>query len=344
MVEEEHPPARSLPPWPPWLTTVIEAGWRSSDARSSLGQAYIITSEDRYEATLLGEMIASLKLCAQSALHRPCGTCLGCRSFLQGTHGDLLEVRCEPGKIAIGIDQIRAAVSFIQQTALYGDIKILLVVDADKMTRAAANSLLKTLEEPAGRTLILLSTAEPWRLPATVRSRCQLQRVPAANPDASLDWLIRAHDWDEASAASALRLTGGHAVEALMRRDEHSVAIFNDLRESFRSIFSGTAPAAHMPECWARVEPEFLLRQLMVWCEQNVADTDLAALRGRGSDLLTLHRGIAELWQRLRGGAVPAKEVLVSEVFRLCRSLAHPEFRGIAARFLTTFGRTGGLA
>ena len=343
-VEEEPAPERALPPAPPWLTAVIEAGWASSDALSLMGHAYIISSEDRYEAALLGEMIASLKLCAQPVLQRPCQTCLGCRSFLQGSHGDLLEVRREAGKVAIGIDQIRAAVSFLQKTALYGDIKILHVVDADKMTSAAANSLLKTLEEPAGRTLILLSTAEPWRLPATVRSRCQLQRILTPDPDMSLDWLKTSHDWDEVNAASALRLTGGHSVEAWMRRNELDVAIFNELRESFRSICSGTAATAHVPECWTRVEPEFLLRQLLVWCEQNVAYADLPALRIRGSDLLTLHKGIAELWQRVRGGAVPAKDVLVSEVFRLCRSLAHPEFQSIAAQFLATFGRTGGVA
>ena len=129
-----------------------------------------------------------------------------------------------------------------------------------------------------------------------------------------------------------------------MRRDALDVATFNELRESFSSIFSGAAATAHVPECWTRVEPEFLLRQLLVWCEQNVTDTDIAALRSRGPDLLTLHKGIAELWQRVRGGAVPAKDVLVSEVFRLCRSLAHPEFQSIAAQFLATFGRTGGVA
>jgi DNA polymerase-3 subunit delta' len=91
-----------------------------------------------------------------------------------------MDVQRQEGKTAIGIEQIRQAAQFLQQTALYGEIKVMMIRDADQLTLAAANSLLKTLEEPAGNALLLLSTSAVWRLPATVRSRCQQLRLPSA--------------------------------------------------------------------------------------------------------------------------------------------------------------------
>jgi DNA polymerase-3 subunit delta' len=119
----------------------------------------------------------------------PAGNATVVRPFFKGTHGDLLLLQVPDGKTAIGIDQVREATHFLQQTALYGAAKLLLVRDADQMTLAAANSLLKTLEEPPGNALVLLSSAEAWRLPPTVRSRCQLLRLPRSEKDAALKWL-----------------------------------------------------------------------------------------------------------------------------------------------------------
>ncbi|MDG2459579.1 MAG: hypothetical protein P8M73_01740 [Luminiphilus sp.] len=339
--EDKAPVERALPPTPPWLKSVIDRCWSASAAQQNVGHAYIVSSSDRFEASLLSQLIAALKLCSGPKANSSCGHCLSCRGFAQGAHGDLLEVHREPGKVAIGIDQIRAAVKFLQQTPLYGDIKILLIEDADKMTAAAANSLLKTLEEPAGNSLILLSTAESWRLSATIRSRCQLQRILAVPREESVAWLVAAHDWDERVAASALALNNGCAVESWMKREELDVALFTELVASFDNLLLTPQPPSQMPALWSRVEPEFLLFQLMAWCEQHCSESELASLRASGCDWLLLHRSIAELWNRLRNGAVPSKDVLLAEVFRLCRSITHREFAAIAERFLSNLGRVG---
>ena len=65
-----------------------------------------------------------------------------------------------------------------RQNGGYGSLKVLVIEGADKLTTAAANALLKTLEEPQGDTLIVLISRRPWLLPATIRSRCQSRTLP----------------------------------------------------------------------------------------------------------------------------------------------------------------------
>ncbi|MFO7642692.1 MAG: DNA polymerase III subunit delta', partial [Candidatus Competibacteraceae bacterium] len=102
-----------------------------------------------------------------------CGRCRSCRLFQAGSHPDYrMEQPVEEGK-AIRIDPIRELCGFLGFTAQYGGYKIALLEPADRLNLNAANSLLKTLEEPPGDCLLLLVTAHPARLPATVRSRCQ---------------------------------------------------------------------------------------------------------------------------------------------------------------------------
>ena len=174
---------------PPWLLSHLRE-WISG--AGDKGHAYLVVSEDANEACLFAGQLAMRQLCHDPQEGLACGQCRSCKAFLQGTHGDLLLLQVPDGKTAIGIDQVREAAHFLQQTALYGAAKLLLVRDADQMTLAAANSLLKTLEEPPGNALMLLSSAEAWRLPPTVRSRCQLLRLPRSEKDS---YLVRIFSW-----------------------------------------------------------------------------------------------------------------------------------------------------
>ena len=202
----------SLPSTPPWLDHLLQQ-WEASGAQR--GHAFLLVSEDPEEAALFSRRLAVAQLCHDRQPDGPCGRCRSCHAFLRGTHGDLMDVQRQEGKTAIGIEQIRQAAQFLQQTALYGEIKVMMIRDADQLTLAAANSLLKTLEEPAGNALLLLSTSAVWRLPATVRSRCQQLRLPSARRSEGIDWLAQQLGTDAEQAGRLLNLTGGRPVSAL---------------------------------------------------------------------------------------------------------------------------------
>lgn len=113
-----------------------------------------------------------------------CGACAECHLSIAGTHPDVHWVRPLEDKKSIGVDQIREACEKLGMTSMRRGYRIAIVEPADWMTTAAQNALLKTLEEPAARTVIVLVTARPSQLLATLRSRCQ--RIEVARPDAAL--------------------------------------------------------------------------------------------------------------------------------------------------------------
>jgi len=118
-----------------------------------------------------------------------CGACAECNLSRAGTHPDLHWVRPLEDKKSIGVDQVREACERLAMTSMRRGYRVAIVEPADKMTPQAQNALLKTLEEPAARTVIVLVTARPSALLATLRSRCQ--RVEVARPDQgmALGWL-----------------------------------------------------------------------------------------------------------------------------------------------------------
>jgi len=126
-----------------------------------------------------------------------CGECASCRYVAAGQHPDLRVV--EPVELDddgvakpvewIPVDAIRALIAWAQLTSHRRVAKVAVIVPAERMNAAAANALLKTLEEPAPSTFLILVSAAPGRVPATVRSRCRRMAAPAPDATAARAWL-----------------------------------------------------------------------------------------------------------------------------------------------------------
>ena len=164
---------------------------------------------------------------------RPCGRCASCHLVATRVHPDLLIVLPDALRLQLGwvadddskltkadakpsrevrIDQVRQAIAWSQQTSGRGRGKVLLLHPADAMNGPSANAMLKTLEEPPGAMRLLLTSADPERLLATVRSRCQRLRLALPPTAAALAWL-QAQGLDDANAL--LAAAGGSPLEAL---------------------------------------------------------------------------------------------------------------------------------
>lgn len=128
-------------------------------------------------------------------------------------HPDLMQVRPPPDKAAIHVESVRELIAFLQLTSHQGGRRVALLWPAEAMTPAAANALLKTLEEPPAAGSIVLVTALPARLPPTILSRCQRLRVPLPERALALAWLAAAGgagDW-----GAVLDFAGGAPLAAL---------------------------------------------------------------------------------------------------------------------------------
>lgn len=121
-----------------------------------------------------------------------CGKCPACQATEHGNFTGLVIIEPLKGKSQISIEQIREEI--VARAALKpqeGICRTFIIKNAEMMTDQAANALLKTLEEPAPQMLLLLTSAHPDRLPATVISRCQTLRLRPVNQDLIEDWIVK---------------------------------------------------------------------------------------------------------------------------------------------------------
>jgi DNA polymerase-3 subunit delta' len=143
-----------------------------------------------------------------------CGECSGCRTTLAGTHADVQRV--VPEGLSIPVSQMRELVLRAASTPAGGRWQVLLIEDADRLTEAAGNALLKAVEEPAPRTVFLLCTPSlhPDDIPMTIRSRCRVValRQPSA---AAIAALLESRDKVPANVAAwAAAAAQGHVGRA----------------------------------------------------------------------------------------------------------------------------------
>jgi len=118
-----------------------------------------------------------------------CGKCNSCAQLTAGAHPELSVLNPEGASMNIKVDSVRQLVAWLQLSAPPGRYRAALIDTADAMNRNAANSLLKTLEEPGERAVLILAADQPGSLPATIRSRCQSTTLRIRDIPAALAWL-----------------------------------------------------------------------------------------------------------------------------------------------------------
>ncbi|WDE07632.1 DNA polymerase III subunit delta' [Thalassomonas viridans] len=127
-----------------------------------------------------------------------CQNCKSCRLYRQGSYPDFLSVTTDAKNI--GVDDIRAVSTFVEKKAHLGQNKVVLLPMAEKMTTAAANALLKTLEEPGLSCVLILVSDDLEMLLPTITSRCRLYDIRPLSGQALLENLGRDKGRDKGQA------------------------------------------------------------------------------------------------------------------------------------------------
>ena len=234
----------------PWLRAET-AALRAAHRAGRLSHAVLIHAPQGAGGDWLAAWIARLALCANSGA-APCGACTSCRRALELQHPDLLVVSPEEDSQQIRIEQIRAASRDLAFTSHQGRAKVAIVTPADAMNHFAANALLKTLEEPPPATFLVLVAAQPSRLPATVRSRCQQVRIPAPPRATSVAWLeatVGKGEWD-----AVLETLGEAPVRAAGVDAERLAEVRAEVHRALDDAVAGRLDPASTAERWSRSE------------------------------------------------------------------------------------------
>ena len=223
-------------------------GWRArfcSLVRRELGSAFALR-------------FAQALLCSQrdETLLDPCGKCPACVQVMAGTHPDFIQISKPPGKSEIPVGAIKGDETYpVEQSLLFnlalrpfhGGRKVAIVDDADDLNLAGANALLKTLEEPPPRSvLILISTSADQQLP-TIRSRAQIVRFKPLSSAIVVKLLQENGLVSEADEAQRLAsFSGGSISKAMELADSELWKFRSDLLGQLAKTPLASAAVAQM--------------------------------------------------------------------------------------------------
>lgn len=233
-------------------------------------------------------------LCEQPTGADACGACESCRVLAADNHPDFhtiikehIRYHDKGGKskgITLSIHVIRPElIEPANRKAVMGRGKVFVIEQADLMNDDAQNAMLKTLEEPAGRTLIVLLTDQTGGLLPTIRSRCQLVRFAPLEESVVRRELER-RQIDSNTAADAAAIAQGSLGLALKWIDDGVVAAARDLTSQINDLLRGNPPI-DLPDWLKKAAESYAQKQLE---RDELASKDQATREG-----LTLYLHIA---------------------------------------------------
>ena len=144
--------------------------WQSSISQGRVRHAYLLTGPSQIGKRTLALSFAQALNCMSDC--RPCGECRSCKKIAHATHPDVKVLEASGGSIKI--DQIRELQNEVARSAFEAPWKVYILRNMEQATLEAANCLLKTLEEPPQRVVLILTAARPNMLLPTIISRCQV--------------------------------------------------------------------------------------------------------------------------------------------------------------------------
>jgi DNA polymerase III subunit delta' len=290
---------------PPWFETPV-AEVTAALTAERLAHGLLIHEDPGAGGLELARWIAQRVNCRESS-RAPCGECQECRWIAADQHPDVTRLSPEGDSTQILIQSVRDLAADLSLTSHGRGYKVAIVSPAEAMNHFAANALLKTLEEPPKRTLVLLVTSQPSRLLPTLRSRCSRLRLAGPPREVAADYLVRergAGPWSEALAAT------GAGPFALLDADPAALAqLRSDTIATLADIGSGNLQPPAVADRWAKGELAIRLSCLESWVTDRILET-------------TSIRDVTHL----SGAALPPKICRLfefSDAIRDMRKLAH---------------------
>lgn len=309
----------------PWLSVVWQR-LQQALQQQRLAHGLLFCGSPGLGQTELAERLAARLLCSAPQAGDACGQCRSCRLRAAGTHPDLRRVGLlerDDGRLKteIGVDQMRELGPWFALTTQLGGAQVVLIDPCDRLNTAAANALLKTLEEPSPGRYLLLRADRPERLPATVRSRCQRIEIRLPDHAGALAWLSDQGVAGE-RASAALEAADGHPPLALQLAGEGGLKRRAEVRADLQALLQGRQSAQAVAQRWLAGSPAECLQDAVASL-RDAARQRLAAGLTLPADFHKLTRWADEANRTRDWLAAPLRhEMLLTALLQRWKSLA----------------------
>lgn len=230
----------------------------------SIAHAMLLCGPKGIGKFIFAQQVAQSILCETHAqLGHACGHCSNCDLLAAATHPDCYRVEPEANSKFIKVEQIRELCAQLSLKSQRGGYKVAIISLAEQMNNAAANSLLKTLEEPSSMTLLMLVSHQIGRLPATIVSRCQKHIFLAPPKEMALEWLKRQGTYQDPDLLLALAHGSPLAAKELGESDQLSQRL--EQLEDFENLLLRRGNAVEIAARWLNQPMENILHRLLSW-------------------------------------------------------------------------------
>lgn len=221
----------------------------------SIPHAILLTGMQGSGKRQFADQLAAWLLCLNQQESHACGECSSCQWLKSDTHPSLLRISPETdakGKVSqvIKIDQIRDLMPFVQQTGK--GWRAIIIEPAEALNIAAANALLKTLEEPGEQVSLILISDQPLQLPATIRSRLQQYKVGEVSTKDALSYMMSEANLSLNQAELLLRIAGGAPLAALKLSEELTFLARQDWLQDWQSLLQQQVSPMSLSNTWQK--------------------------------------------------------------------------------------------
>lgn len=228
--------------WPVVGHDKISKFLQKSLEQNKLAHAYLFSGQEHLGKTLITENFIASILCADyhktnklDAKSVPCGECVFCAQLKKSIHPDVYFLEREEDKKNIGVDQVRKMKEFLCLTTFLNSYKIAIIKCAEELSESAQNALLKILEEPTPKTILILQVPDYNLLLPTIASRCQLLRFYSVADEEIYHYLVNLGEKrEQAKILTAL----AHGQIGLAINYQKNPEIFSEYLEKMKDLLA----------------------------------------------------------------------------------------------------------
>ena len=229
----------------PWLQTYYQQITQAFLEKHG-HHALLFKSEKGLGVESLVDHIAQWIICQNPQENMPCGSCHSCRLYLAETHPDIYYLDNDEGK-DIGVEIVREVNEKVNQYAQQGGNKIVCIKQAERLTPAAANALLKTLEEPRPNTYFLLQVSTSSTVLPTIYSRCQPWLIKLPDTTVTQQWLQAQTHIDIETIQIALNMNYQRPLWALETLQKNEIQKRTEFLRHFWRFYQRRSPLELLP-------------------------------------------------------------------------------------------------